>query len=89
MRKFAKLFESEKYGQIVVFRQLNDEFDEPEVRLFAKPAGLGVCSVAVGFEDSLTAADSADDFFNILELDTCEELVKTLFFSAALFTEGG
>ena len=48
---FAKLFEPEPGNQILV------KFDEsedggPEVRVFIKPEGLGVCSTAYCWEDS-------------------------------------
>lgn len=47
---FAKLFDHEKYGQLLVKLDTDNEGD-PEVRTYFKPKGLGVCSVAAGFKD--------------------------------------
>ncbi len=44
MKQFAKLFEFEGLGQVLVMLDRGD--DGPEVRLYFKPDGLGVCSVA-------------------------------------------
>lgn len=44
MNYFAKLFEFEDLGQVLVMLDRGD--DGPEVRLYFKPNGLGVCSVA-------------------------------------------
>lgn len=44
MKQFAKLFEFEDLGQVLVMLDCGD--DGPEVRLYFKPDGLGVCSVA-------------------------------------------
>ncbi|EKF8202512.1 hypothetical protein PBR95_000485 [Pseudomonas aeruginosa] len=44
MKQFAKLFEFEDLGQVLVMLDRGD--DGPEVRLYFKPKGLGVCSVA-------------------------------------------
>jgi len=45
---FAKLFETKKYGQILV--KIDDD-DGPEVRYYFEPKGLGVCSMALSFTD--------------------------------------
>lgn len=57
---FAKLFETKEYGQILVKIDANDEGD-PEVRFFAEPPLLGVCSWAVSFEgmDAWARAEAA------------------------------
>lgn len=44
MKQFAKLFDFEDLGQVLVMLDRGD--DGPEVRLYFKPKGLGVCSVA-------------------------------------------
>ncbi|HBO5663998.1 TPA: hypothetical protein L4592_005984 [Pseudomonas aeruginosa] len=44
MKQFAKLFEFEDLGQVLVMLDRGD--DGPEVRLYFKPDGFGVCSVA-------------------------------------------
>jgi len=49
MSNFAKLYETE-VGQIVAIKQLDDE-NNPEIRFYFKPPGLGVCSTAMTFGD--------------------------------------
>lgn len=50
MQKFAKLFEDEKYGQIVV---LNDENSEylPAILVKFSAEGFGVCETAFVYKD--------------------------------------
>lgn len=50
--QFAKLFETEEYGQILVKLDASPDEHEPEVRFFVNPPGLGVCSFAAGYPDS-------------------------------------
>ena len=61
MSDFCKLFDTER-GQILVKIDRNAEGD-PEVRFFAQPEGLGVCTVAAGYEDNDAGWDKAEDYF--------------------------
>lgn len=54
MSKFAKLFEFEDLGQVLV--KLDDGDDGPEVRTYFVPDGFGVCSIAMTFK-----SDEQDD----------------------------
>ena len=47
---FAKLFETEEVGQILVKIDIGEE-GKPEVRYFFEPENLGVCSMALSFKD--------------------------------------
>lgn len=58
---FAKLFETEEHGQILVKIASNDK--GPEVRFYYKPEGLGVCSIALEFEDIDGGWDLAEKIF--------------------------
>ncbi len=78
MTNFAKLFESEKYGQISVIQQ-EGESEQPEVRFFFKPDGLGVCSIALSFDASDTAWDSCDTTFNKVDLGFAERTLKPIY----------
>ncbi len=84
MSDFAKLFQSNKYGQILAVRQDNDE-GIPELRVNVHPDGLGVCSIALSFsdEDKDEGYEKRDDAFEILDLETAEETVKLIFDSIA------
>lgn len=77
MADFAKLFESKKYGQIAVFRQPNEERDNPEIRFFVKPDGFGICSLAIEFAEN--KEDAADKAFAQLNLETSESFVSEIF----------
>jgi hypothetical protein len=50
MSEFAKLF-GEGDEQILVMLQSDDE-GKPEIRTFFQPPDLGVCSIAIAFDDS-------------------------------------
>lgn len=58
-RKFAKLFHDEKYGQILVMLDTNDE-DERCVKFMAQPPGLGICATSVSFRRDADAQATFD-----------------------------
>ena len=72
---FAKLYETDK-GQILC-KIDTGESDKPEIRYFFEPNGLGVCSVAMTFEDDETgdAWERADKAFE----DVSEQSAKGVF----------
>ena len=82
MSDFAKLFNTEKYGQIVVIQQGSDDAGG-EIRFFFQPAGLGVCSLAMSFKDSDAGWDACDRAFEKVDeamainavRDTCEHFL--------------
>jgi hypothetical protein len=62
MNMYAKLFGPED-NQVLVKLDANDE-GNPEVRVFCKPVGLGVCSAAWGWNnDSDESWDKAEKSF--------------------------
>lgn len=71
---FAKLFESEAYGQILVKVDANDK-GEPEVRYFFQPEGLGVCSCAASFTDDDAGWDKAETLFAAVDVAQAEVMV--------------
>lgn len=73
---FAKLFESETHGQILVKVDSGDE--GPEIRYFFQPEGLGVCSMAVNFADTESGWDSAERVFGNIESGDAESVVGKL-----------
>lgn len=60
---FAKIFETEEQGQILVKKD-QTEGGCAEVRFFFEPESLGVCSVAVNFDDTDAGWASADNIFS-------------------------
>jgi len=89
MNVFAKMFESEQYGQIVVIQQGADGTGDPEVRFFCSPEGLGVCSLALSFTESDTAWDSCDTTFEKVDLAFAEGAVKPIFDMASEYADNG
>lgn len=77
---FAKIFESEKYGQILVKIDSDDNHD-PEVRVYVEPPELGVCSVALSVknEDEDVAWSKAEELFQKLEIDEAEKMASRVF----------
>ncbi|MGC3519569.1 hypothetical protein ACPTJI_32895, partial [Pseudomonas aeruginosa] len=75
MKQFAKLFEFEDLGQVLVMLDRGD--DGPEVRLYFKPNRLGVCSVACsnfpGDEDEQW--DHAEKAFATVDSEGAHKLV--------------
>lgn len=78
-KQFAKIFESEKYGQLLVLRDDNDDL-EPQVKLTMDPDmdGIGLCYASITFETE----ESQQTAFSQFSLRTAErmadELHKTL-----------
>lgn len=66
-KPFAKLFDTE-HGQILVKIDAGED-SAPEVRFFAEPPGLGVCSVALAFEDSDEGWDTAEQAFEKVDIE--------------------
>lgn len=80
---FAKLYETE-LGQILVMR--DEGVEGPEVRFYVKPADLGVCSVAVGFEESDEGYEKADRYFAEVGRQTAIQVASSIFERAEAFT---
>lgn len=70
---FAKLYGTDQ-DQVLVKVDSNDE-GKPEIRFYTKLEGLGVCSLAISFEDSDKGWDKA---YKALKEMTEEKARKTL-----------
>jgi hypothetical protein len=75
MEKFAKLFDTEDLGQILV-KIDSGENDGAEVRYFFTPPNMGVCSIAIGFKDNLSGWDSADKAFEKVDENSAREMIQ-------------
>ena len=77
MPKFAKLFEFDDIGQVLVKRD-TDENCEPEVRIYFEPKGFGVCATAFGFEadEKESASDKAERAFELVDRARAEAIVR-------------
>ena len=63
---FAKIFDTEEHGQILVKKD-SDTAGDPEIRTFFIPEELGVCSVALGFPDTEAGWSSLDKAFESVD----------------------
>ncbi len=81
MSDFAKIFNSEKFGQICVIWQESDSEDiGMEIRFFCQPEGFGVCSAALSYENSEDGyALSENAFNNKVDLELSEKAASQLF----------
>lgn len=78
MEKFCKVFETEKHGQIMVKIDRNNE-SVPEVRFYASPEGLGVCSLAISFTDDDAGCDLAEAAFAKADEEFCIRHTEPIF----------
>jgi len=69
---FAKLFESEAHGQILVVLQ-RGELGNPELQWSIKPEGFDVCTVNFTYQDTDAAWDTAQE---LLDNFTLEDALK-------------
>lgn len=69
---FAKLFETEQHGQILVVLQ-RGETGNPELQWSIKPEGFDVCTVNFTYQDTDAAWDTAQE---LLDSFTQEDAIK-------------
>lgn len=65
---FARLFETLKFGQILVILQ-RGETGSPELQWSIKPEGFDVCTVNFTYQDTDAAWDTAQDLLENFTLD--------------------
>ena len=77
MDDFAKLFKTEKHGQIVLMLTRNDEGD-PAVRFFCQPEESGVCMVGFSFADTDEGWEKAEEAFAEYDLDGVVQVIESV-----------
>jgi len=75
---FAKIFDSEKYGQIVAMVGVEED-ENPSVRFYAKPESMGVCMNSHVFQDTDEGYTDRDKLFESVDLARAEEAVSPIF----------
>jgi hypothetical protein len=70
---FCKLYDSPEHKQIIIKLDTNDN-DESEVQLYWVPTGLGVCQMALIFNDTA----KAERVFNKITLEIAEEMINQI-----------
>ncbi|SUE95828.1 Uncharacterised protein [Ectopseudomonas mendocina] len=79
MKKFAKLFEFEDIGQVLVMAVAGD--DNPELQFHFQPNNLGVCIVKTSFkgEDEDAQWDAVDKAFEMVDEERAYSMIKPEF----------
>jgi hypothetical protein len=77
MKQFAKLFETEEFGQILVVMDAGDE--GPEVRFTFRPEvkGFGLCSVAISGKDTPEGWKAIEEAFSVQTQETAVKVVES------------
>ena len=70
-KKFAKIFESETYGQILV----KQDQSEPEIEIAVYPDGFGIVAVTMSHDDF----NVSDSVFDNIDIDFAEGIAKSIF----------
>jgi hypothetical protein len=78
MEKFAKIFESERFGQLLVVAGTGDD-GEPELKITGKPKGFGLSSICVGFPSTERGWLGLDNSFEKMDLEAAESAVTDMF----------
>ena len=73
---FAKLYGTDQ-DQVLVKVDSNDE-GRPEIRFYAKPEGLGLCSLAISFEDSDKGWDKAEKALKEMTEEKARKMLSDL-----------
>lgn len=76
---FAKLYDSEKCGQILVKIDTDPDECNPEVRFYIQPEGFGVCAGALGFKDTDEGWKQAESIFESITFEKAEEIIGKMF----------
>lgn len=75
--KFAKLYETYEYGQILVMLTTNEE-DKPTVLFHIQPEGFGVCSIGPTFKDTDAGWDNAEMTFDMVTEEIAKEFAAQM-----------
>lgn len=85
MKKFAKLFESEKYGQIVVMLREPDSDSSPgvemQVRIYFYVGDMAEAEMGIGFP----SVEAAEQAFDVFDQQLAESKIGPLIDSMASF----
>lgn len=95
--KFAKLFEFEDIGQVLVTKDTDTDSDLPQVIITVQPPDLGLCNITMSFGDpdsdgtEATEADyqKRDEAFEKLDAEAAHEAAKKFIDSIAALGGAG
>lgn len=76
MNQFAKLFQYDDIGQVLVIIDQSVDNVSPEVRFMFTAPGLGVCAIKFNFPDTEEGWDKAEECFSTASEQTAYEVVR-------------
>jgi hypothetical protein len=74
---FAKIFESKTHGQILVFKDLDDEY-KPAIKVAVEPDEFNTCYINLSFSDDDEGFDKRDLGFEKFNLEMAEKSAKQI-----------
>lgn len=77
----AKLFETEEYGQIVLFKDTDDNHC-PCITLIVFPDGLGSCSMNLSSPDTDSGYETRDKLMDKITIEKAVRILKPVFDAA-------
>jgi len=83
---FAKLYETEQHGQILVVIDTNDD-GSPSVTISVEPEGMGVCSLGPSWKDTDVGWSSAEKLFNDMTEDMAITFADEIFSQLSALNE--
>lgn len=78
MNQFAKLFQYDDIGQVLVVIDQTEDAEKvgPEIRFSFTAPGLGICAVKMNFPDTEEGWDKAEEIFSLASEQTSYDVVK-------------
>lgn len=76
-RDFAKIFNSDKFGQILIVTDI-DDLGAPALKVSILPEGLGVCSTLVSFTDDDKGYEHLDKAFTGIDETIAEQIALNI-----------
>lgn len=80
---FAKLFDTPRFGQVLALLDTDDN-GRPALHWYVKPIDLGVCRIALGFNDSDTGWDAAEKALAKADIDAANSAAIAIYNSACI-----
>lgn len=74
---FAKLYEMDN-GEQVLAKLDSDDDNNPELRFYVEPPGLGVCSIAAKWDDTKRGWDDAQEAFEKVTRDSAVKMAERI-----------
>lgn len=74
---FAKILDSEEYGQILLIKDYDSEVDLYTIRFLVKPSNLGVCETTLKWGPE--NLEDRDKCFDSITVSKIEDMVQDIF----------